>query len=62
MWVAYGVQQADKTGLSTQALFGLREDTGLVGQQYSWCVLSLALMSFPECVVRLSTIFYLAYM
>ncbi|THV00272.1 MFS general substrate transporter [Dendrothele bispora CBS 962.96] len=46
MWVAYGVQQADKTGLSTQALFGLREDTGLVGQQYSW----------------LSTIFYLAYM
>ncbi|KAI3607681.1 major facilitator superfamily transporter [Moniliophthora roreri] len=46
MWVAYGVQQADKTGISTQAVFGLREDTGLVGQQFSW----------------LSTIFYLAYM
>jgi MFS transporter, ACS family, allantoate permease len=38
MWVAYGVQQADKTGISIQALFGLREDTGLVGQQYSWFV------------------------
>ncbi|KAJ8082380.1 hypothetical protein PM082_008235 [Marasmius tenuissimus] len=36
MWVAYGVQQADKTGLSTQALFGIREDTHLVGQQFSW--------------------------
>ncbi|KAF9261628.1 MFS general substrate transporter [Marasmius fiardii PR-910] len=46
MWVAYGVQQADKTGLSTQALFGIREDTNLVGQQFSW----------------LTTIFYLAYM
>ncbi|KAK7062699.1 hypothetical protein VNI00_000187 [Paramarasmius palmivorus] len=46
MWVAYGVQQADKTGISTQAVFGIREDTGLVGQQFSW----------------LSTIFYLAYM
>ncbi|KAL0581258.1 hypothetical protein V5O48_000741 [Marasmius crinis-equi] len=46
MWVAYGVQQADKTGLSTQALFGIREDTHLVGQQFSW----------------LTTIFYLAYM
>ncbi|KAL0071105.1 hypothetical protein AAF712_001663 [Marasmius tenuissimus] len=46
MWVAYGVQQADKTGLSTQALFGIREDTHLVGQQFSW----------------LTTIFYLSYM
>ncbi|KAF5375749.1 hypothetical protein D9757_008969 [Collybiopsis confluens] len=36
MWVAYGVQQADKTGLSTQALFNLRQDNHLVGQQYSW--------------------------
>ncbi|KAG7095022.1 hypothetical protein E1B28_005816 [Marasmius oreades] len=46
MWVAYGVQQVDKTGLSTQAVFGIREDTHLVGQQFSW----------------LSTIFYLSYM
>ncbi|KAI3617947.1 major facilitator superfamily transporter [Moniliophthora roreri] len=46
MWVAYGVQQADKTSISTQAVFGLREDTGLVGQQFPW----------------LSTIFYLSYM
>jgi ACS family allantoate permease-like MFS transporter len=46
MWLAYGLQQADKKSTSTQATFGLREATGLVGQQYSW----------------LSTIFYLAYM
>ena len=35
MWVCYGTQQADKTSVSTQATFGLREDTHLVGQQYS---------------------------
>lgn len=46
MWFCYGVQQTDKTSLGTQAIFGLREDTGLVGQQYSW----------------LTTIFYIAYM
>ncbi|KAK0471104.1 major facilitator superfamily domain-containing protein, partial [Armillaria novae-zelandiae] len=46
MWLCYGIQQADKTGLSTMATFGLREDTGLVGQQYSW----------------LTTAFYLTYM
>ncbi|KAJ4489730.1 MFS general substrate transporter [Lentinula edodes] len=46
MWVAYGVQQADKTGISTQALFNFRQDNHLVGQQYSW----------------LSTIFYLSYL
>jgi MFS family permease len=46
MWVAYGTQQADKTGISTMAVFGMREDTGLVGQQFNW----------------LSTIFYLSYM
>lgn len=43
---SYGIQQSDKTGLSTMALFGLREDTGLVGQQYSW----------------LTTIFYICYL
>ncbi|KAK7513158.1 major facilitator superfamily domain-containing protein [Phyllosticta citriasiana] len=45
MWFCYGIQQTDKTAVSTQALFGLREDTHLVGQQCSW----------------LTTIFYLAY-
>ncbi|WWD16928.1 hypothetical protein CI109_101360 [Kwoniella shandongensis] len=46
MWLTYGLQQADKTATSTQATFGLRKDTHLVGQQYSW----------------LSTIFYLTYL
>lgn len=45
-WFCYGVQQTDKTSLGTQAIFGLREDTNLVGQQYSW----------------LTTIFYIAYL
>ncbi|KAI5254828.1 MFS general substrate transporter [Aureobasidium subglaciale] len=46
MWLCYGIQQTDKTALGTQATFGLREDTGLHGTQYSW----------------LTTIFYLIYM
>lgn len=46
MWFCYGTQQADKTSLSVQAVFGIREDTGLVGEQFNW----------------LSTIFYLSYM
>ncbi|RDW83238.1 MFS general substrate transporter-26 [Coleophoma crateriformis] len=46
MWVCYGIQQTDKTSLGTQALFGLRTDTHLVGQQYQW----------------LTTIFYLTYL
>jgi hypothetical protein len=46
MWFCYGVQQTDKTSLGVQAIFGLREDTGLVGQQYSW----------------LTTVFYMTYM
>ncbi|KAK5629101.1 hypothetical protein RRF57_004816 [Xylaria bambusicola] len=45
MWLCYGIQQTDKTSLGTQATFGLREDTGLVGQQYPW----------------LTTIFYITY-
>ncbi|TGJ88708.1 hypothetical protein E0Z10_g15 [Xylaria hypoxylon] len=45
MWLCYGIQQTDKTSLGTQAAFGLREDTGLVGQQYPW----------------LTTIFYITY-
>jgi hypothetical protein len=35
MWLSYGLQQADKTATSTQATFGLKTDTHLVGQQYS---------------------------
>ncbi|OTB02783.1 hypothetical protein M426DRAFT_191565 [Hypoxylon sp. CI-4A] len=46
MWLCYGIQQTDKTSISTQATFGLSRDTGLVGQQYSW----------------LTTIFYITYM
>ncbi|KAL4965453.1 MFS general substrate transporter [Aspergillus stella-maris] len=46
MWVCYGTQQADKVSLSTQAVFGIREDTGLVDAQFNW----------------LSTIFYLTYL
>ncbi|KAK5133332.1 hypothetical protein LTR08_007857 [Meristemomyces frigidus] len=46
MWFCYGVQQTDKTSLGTQAIFGLRTDTHLHGQQYSW----------------LTTIFYITYM
>lgn len=46
MWFCYGIQQTDKTSLGTQAIFGLRTDTKLVGQQYSW----------------LTTIFYITYM
>lgn len=46
MWFCYGVQQTDKTSLGTQAIFGLREDTHLHGQQYSW----------------LTTIFYITYL
>ena len=46
MWFCYGVQQTDKTAIGTQAIFGLIEDTNLVGQQYSW----------------LTTIFYVTYL
>ncbi|KAH7376881.1 major facilitator superfamily domain-containing protein [Plectosphaerella cucumerina] len=46
MWFCYGTQQADKTSLSVQAVFGIREDNNLVGNQFNW----------------LSTIFYLTYM
>ncbi|KAL5048092.1 hypothetical protein BDW71DRAFT_213841 [Aspergillus fruticulosus] len=46
MWLCYGTQQADKTSISVQAVFGIREDTHLVGDQYNW----------------LTTIFYLSYL
>lgn len=46
MWFRYGTQQADKTSLGTQAVFGIREDTNVVGDQFNW----------------LSTAFYLSYM
>ncbi|RWA12074.1 hypothetical protein EKO27_g3027 [Xylaria grammica] len=46
MWFSYGTQQADKNSLSTQAVFGIREDTGLVGDQFNW----------------LSTSFYISYL
>ncbi|KAJ7677559.1 MFS general substrate transporter [Mycena rosella] len=43
MWVMYGIQQVDKTGLSTQATFGIVADTHMKGNDYAW----------------LSTIFYI---
>ncbi|KAF9878393.1 hypothetical protein CkaCkLH20_03885 [Colletotrichum karsti] len=46
MWLCYGTQQADKTAVSVQAVFGMQEDTNLHGQQFSW----------------LTTIFYISYM
>ncbi|KAK0474513.1 hypothetical protein IW261DRAFT_1649351 [Armillaria novae-zelandiae] len=46
MWLCFGLQAADKAVLGIMAIFGLREDTSLIGQQYSW----------------LTTVFYLTYM
>ncbi|KAI3318913.1 MFS general substrate transporter [Xylariaceae sp. AK1471] len=46
MWISYGTQQADKNSLSTQAVFGIRADTGLIGDQFNW----------------LSTGFYISYL
>jgi hypothetical protein len=49
-WIAYGIQQVDKTGLSTQATFGIIADTHMKGNDYAWlstiffiCVRNLAL-------------------
>ncbi|KAF7336778.1 MFS general substrate transporter [Mycena venus] len=36
MWIAYGIQQVDKTGLSTQATFGIITDTQMEGNDYAW--------------------------
>ncbi|KAM6482215.1 MFS general substrate transporter [Trichoderma sp. SZMC 28011] len=46
MWLCAGIQQADKASISTQATFGLPQDTHLVGQQFSW----------------LTTAFYISYL
>ncbi|OTA81164.1 hypothetical protein M434DRAFT_17467 [Hypoxylon sp. CO27-5] len=46
LWLCHGLQQVDKSCVATQATFGLREDTGLVGQQYAW----------------LTTVFYITYL
>ncbi|EXJ69751.1 uncharacterized protein A1O5_06822 [Cladophialophora psammophila CBS 110553] len=35
---ACGLQFVDKSGLGAAATYGLREDLGLKGQEYSWCV------------------------
>lgn len=35
MWLCCGIQSVDKASISTQATFGLLEDTHLVGQQFS---------------------------
>ncbi|KAJ5939404.1 hypothetical protein N7466_002538 [Penicillium verhagenii] len=36
MFITYMLNFMDKTILSSAAVFGLKDDTGLVGQQYSW--------------------------
>jgi MFS family permease len=36
--VACGMQYVDKAGLGSAATYGLREDLGLVDQEYSWAV------------------------
>ncbi|RDW63551.1 hypothetical protein BP6252_11096 [Coleophoma cylindrospora] len=46
MFCCYGIQQTDKTSTGTQAIFGLRTDLNLHGQQYNW----------------LTTIFYITYL
>ncbi|KAK6062575.1 major facilitator superfamily transporter [Seiridium cupressi] len=46
MWIVSGTHHVDKVSVSTQATFGHRIDTNLVGQQYSW----------------LTSIFYIAYL
>lgn len=46
MWICSGTQYADKVSVSTQATFGVRTDTHLVGQEFSW----------------LSSIFYIAFL
>lgn len=46
MWIVSGAQYADKVSVSTQATFGLRTDTHLVGQQYS-----CELLSAESCII-----------
>lgn len=48
MWIVSGTQYADKVSVSTQATFGLRTDTGLVGQQYS-CEFQCTFVTFLHC-------------
>ncbi|KAJ7928852.1 MFS general substrate transporter [Mycena leptocephala] len=36
MWFAYGIQLVDKTGISTQATFGIIADTHMKGNDYAW--------------------------
>ena len=36
MFITYNLNFMDKTILSSASVFGLREDNGLKGQQYSW--------------------------
>ncbi|KAF7374742.1 MFS general substrate transporter [Mycena sanguinolenta] len=45
-WLAYGIQQVDKTVLATQATFGIIADTHMKGNEYAW----------------LSTIFFIFYL
>lgn len=46
MWLCAGIQQADKASISTQATFGLLQDTNLVGQQFSCKQFSQSILSW----------------
>ncbi|WWC72941.1 uncharacterized protein I206_106905 [Kwoniella pini CBS 10737] len=55
MWVCYGIQQTDKTGLGTMNLYGVQKSTGMHGNQYSLLTVmfyaAYALFEFPSNVI-----------
>jgi ACS family allantoate permease-like MFS transporter len=62
--ICSGTQYADKVSTSTQATFGLLEDTHLVGQQYSCEYNNPAIRKNSQLtsLQGLSTIFYIAFL
>ncbi|KAH7027324.1 major facilitator superfamily transporter [Microdochium trichocladiopsis] len=50
MWVCHGIQMVDKTSIAMQAVFGLRKDTGLVGQQTVF-YMAYMVFEFPSTVI-----------
>lgn len=67
LFVLYLVQFADKTSLSYASLMGIREDTHLVGQQFSWVssvfYAGYIAFEFPAtwCLAKLPIAKYLAF-
>lgn len=63
MWIISGTQYADKASISTQSTFGLREDTHLVGQQYSCIFKHIGqCLSMWLTLTGLTSIFYIAFL